>query len=131
MIARGFYSIPTSVFADAGEDTKTPGDFGCIVLATHAQKFYLHSHIKPNEALEEAGGTLLADDWAGLKAALLTPAKNKIFHKLVKREVTVEGEKRTITIMVPRSAGKAGDVVEADWLPPHSFLGDPEPEPVP
>ena len=110
MIARGFYRVPASVFADAGEDTKTPADFGCIVLATHTTNFYLHSHINPNEALEEAGGVLL-DNWPALKAAVSAPVRNKIFHKRVRREVTIDGE--TVT-----------------W-PPHKFLGDPDPEPVP
>ena len=127
MIARGFYSVAASVFAENGEETLTPATFGCIVLATHAQKFYLHSHINPNEALEEAGGTLLADDWAGLKAALTVPVRDKVFRTLVQREVGPI----TVTLFIPRVAVQLGDVVVSEWLPPHKFLGDPEPEPVP
>lgn len=134
MIARGFYSVAASVFAENGEDTLTPATFGCIVLAEHATKFYLHSHINPNEALEEAGGTLLADDWPGLKGALTVAARNKIFRTLVQREIPNPDNPAapiTVTLFIPRVAVRPGDVVVSEWLPPHKFLGDPEPVPVP
>ena len=131
MIARGFYSVPASVFADE----VTPADFGCIVLAEHATKFYLHSHINPNPELEEAGGTLLADDWPALKAALTVAARNKIFRTLVQREMpdpdNPGGTTLTVTLFLPRVAVRPGDVVVTEWLPPHKFLGDPDPDPVP
>ena len=127
MIARGFYSVPVSVFADAGEDTKTPASFGGIVLATHATNLFLHSADNPNEALDAAGGVLLGETWLELKAALTVPVRNKVFRTLVEREVGPI----TVTLFIPRVAVQPGDVVVSEWLPPHAFLGDPEPQPVP
>ena len=128
MIARGFYSVAASVFADAGEDTLTPASFGCIVLTEHATRFFLHSHINPNAALEAAGGVLEADDWPGLKAALTVAARNKIFRTLVERDTGPDG---TVTLFIPRVAVLPTDTVLSEWLPPHKFLGDDEPAPVP
>ena len=133
-MSRGFYSVAASVFAEKGEDTKTPAQFGCIVLATHATKLYLHSAENPNEALEAAGGVLLADDWPVLKAALTVAVRDKVFRTLVQREVADPGTPAgtiTVTLFIPRVAVQPGDVVVSEWMPPHKFLGDPDPVPVP
>lgn len=124
---RGFYSVATSVFAENGEDTKTPSDFRSVVLATHGTDSYLHSAVNPNEPLEAAGGTLIAADWPALKAALAMPVKDKVFRTLVEREAGP----LTLTLFLPRVAVLPTDVVVTEWMPPHKFLGDPDPMPVP
>ena len=130
MIARGFYSVAASVFAENGEDTLTPASFGCILLAEHATRFYLHSHINPNAELEEVG-VLIADEWPGLKIALTTAASAKIFRTLVEREVATPDGTITVTLFIPEQAVQPGDTVLESGLPPHKFLGDDEPVPVP
>lgn len=124
---RGLYSVAASVFADRGEDTKTPADFGCIVLAVRGATQYLHSASNPNTALEDAGGTLIADDWAGFKRASTASVNDAVFRTRVERQV----EGRTVELFIPRRAVKQDDTSVAEWLPPHKFLGDPDPDPVP
>lgn len=122
-MSRSFYSAAASLF---GEE-EAPADFECIVLAEHGANLFLHSAMRPNVELAAAGGVLLGATWPEMKAAVAVPVRKKVFRVLAERDVGPV----TVTLFIPEQAVKPGDTVLASGLPPHKFLGDPDPEPRP
>lgn len=127
---RAFYRVPKSVFRDQGEDTVRPSDLGAVVLHTSQQDVFLHVADKTERL--NALGALVAESWPALKAALTVSQRRGIFRKRVQRKVRDEsGNLVTREVNVRMADVDPSDVAVQEWLPPHKWLGDPEPEPVP
>lgn len=114
---RGFYRVETPALL-----------WGGVVLAVIGPYAYIHVPIDSTmpESAERLGGT-----WREFKAKLTPAQRRKIFRKLVRRTVTEDGKRVFRVVWVKMQDTEASDVTLAEWIPPHKFLGDPEPEPVP
>lgn len=125
---RGFYRIEKRVFRDRGDDTVTPESLGAVVL--HIGRNYVLLHVADHSRMRGLGEHV-AGSWRELKNALTDAQRRRVFRKRVRRSVSDEDGTRLEEIIVPMEDTETADVVLSDWLPPHKFLGDPDPEPVP
>ena len=120
-----FYRIPPNAFRARGARTLDAGSLDGVELHTTGAWVYLHAAPTPQKEAQllAEGAELIGETWTELKASLTSAQRGKIFAMEVQRGGVIH--------FIRRGSKKAGDVVLSDWLPPHVFHGEPDPDPVP
>ncbi len=128
-----FYRIPKTVFRARGNQAITPSMLDSVILHIGSQWIYLHGRLSSDakKRLSLHGAEKIADSWRELKNVLSATQRSKIFHVRVRRSEIIDGRTEIVESAIPRDEKLPTDEVLSDWLVPHVFLGDPEPERVP
>lgn len=138
---RAFYRIKKTYFRDQGEATVTPEGLGAVVLFESDEWTCVYAS---DARRMPRWAEMLADTWEGLRVALTSTQARRVFHKIVRRQVVVDGERMKQEVRVRMDDKDPSDEVRVrrdgqdvwvtrpapddevldEWLTPHHILGD-------